>query len=517
MPISATITRSVQVGPTTPLTNPLLRLLGLPSISLTGSVGNGDIAAGAITPAKSTPGAYWFGTTTGAANTYALSLNPALGSLADGVWVAFKINVTCTNPSTLNVNGLGAVNLKRNGEDLKQGDLVANRVYVAMYSSTGPSWDVLTRLGNPDFRYETAGGTANAITYTSSGSNAVNSLSALRGQIVAFRVSTTNTGAVTLAIDGLAATAVVNPGNIALGGGELTAGDVALVTYSSVLAKFILLSPSPRVGPFPVPVAACRNLEFRSSSTTQAVLTADEVVLKSTTSTSVARMVTGVSVTVDITLGVALNAFETGAARTTNRWFYVWLISDGTNTRAVLEDSGSADGAVPTGPDLSGGAFAGYAYQALVGQIRLNATGSGEIVPFHQYDRQVWIQETNVFNVTATSTTYALLAGGDLTNFRAAVPPNSRSFSGVAGSTNLAIDSNLSIAACKNDGTVDATTFIGVNHIAIVNGAGATYEGFSSAAPYGPVPVRGAASRNFQWKSEAATDDIKLNISSYTF
>lgn len=516
MPVSATITRSVQIGPTTPVTNALLRLLGLPSISLTGSVGSGDIAAGAITPALSSPGAYWFGTTTGAANTYALALNPALGALADGVWVAFKINVTCTNPSTLNVNGLGAVNLKRNGEDLKQGDLLAGRVYVAMYSSTGPSWDVLTRLGNPDFRYETAGGTGNAITYTSSGTNAVNSLSALRGQVIAFRVTGTNTGAVTLAVDGLAATAVVYPGNVALAGGELVAGDIALVTYSSVLAKFILVSPSPKVGPFPVPVAAARNLEFRSTSTTAATLTADEVVLKSTAGTGVARLFSTVSTSVDITLGVALNAFETGGSRTTSRWYYVWLISDGTNLRTVLEDSGSADGAVPAGPDLSGGAFSGYNWQALIGQIRLNATGSGEIVPFHQRDRQVWFKDTNVFTALAPSTSYVVLAAGNLTNLRAAVPPTALACGGTLGADNATDAAQIVVCGTNNDGTVDSTpNEIGGFTLNATNVS--AYNSFGHAVPFQNLPVRGAASRNVQLKASGAGIDCRMNLSSYTF
>ena len=48
---------------------------------------------------------------TGAANAYAVTLNPAPTSYVDGMAISVKINVTNTGSSTLNINGLGAKNI----------------------------------------------------------------------------------------------------------------------------------------------------------------------------------------------------------------------------------------------------------------------------------------------------------------------------------------------------------------------------------------------------------------------
>jgi hypothetical protein len=78
-----------------------------------------------------------FGSTTGTANTYSITLTPAPTSYLDGMAVSIKINVDSTGASTLNVNGLGAKGLKKaNGTDIT--NLKANGVYTFRYnSSTG--------------------------------------------------------------------------------------------------------------------------------------------------------------------------------------------------------------------------------------------------------------------------------------------------------------------------------------------------------------------------------------------
>ncbi|MBO9606616.1 MAG: hypothetical protein J7639_11725 [Paenibacillaceae bacterium] len=75
-----------------------------------------------------------FGTTGGSANTYSLTLSPALASYAAGVCVAVKINVANTGSSTLNVNGLGAKTIKDSkGNNLTSGKLVLGSIYTLRY------------------------------------------------------------------------------------------------------------------------------------------------------------------------------------------------------------------------------------------------------------------------------------------------------------------------------------------------------------------------------------------------
>ena len=257
-----------------------------------------------------------------------------------------------------------------------------------------------------------------------------------------------------------------------------------------------------------------RNLSMQSTSTTAGLLVSDEVVLKTTSGTSL--VVRNVSLTIDITVGVALNGYETGAARAASHWYYVWLITDdGTNVRFVLEDAGAGDGALPGGPDLTGAAFAGYTYMALMGQIRLNATGSGEIVPFMQRDRVVWFDEVNIFTakLATAANTYQLLSGAELTAFRAAIPPTAGRCSGTMGNSTNTMAA-ITIAACSAAGTLD-TAQLGAQTVTGAQGAG-VYNSFWIAGPF-DAPVRGGGSRNIQWKSLNTTVNNRLNVSSYTF
>jgi hypothetical protein len=62
------------------------------------------------------------------------------------------------------------------------------------------------------------------------------------GQIFSFVVGTTNTGAVTLNIDGLGAKSVTRAGTVALAAGDMVTGHVALVEYDGT--RFQLLDPN---------------------------------------------------------------------------------------------------------------------------------------------------------------------------------------------------------------------------------------------------------------------------------
>ncbi len=78
-----------------------------------------------------------YGTTTGSANMYALTLNPALAAYAAGVAVCVQINVANTGASTLNVNGLGAKSiLDSKGNAMTSGKLRLNGIYTLRYDGT---------------------------------------------------------------------------------------------------------------------------------------------------------------------------------------------------------------------------------------------------------------------------------------------------------------------------------------------------------------------------------------------
>ncbi len=72
---------------------------------------------------------------TGSANAYAVALSPVPLTLSEGLTVRFRAANANTGPSTLNVNGLGAVALTdASGKPLSSGQIVANAYYETIYS-----------------------------------------------------------------------------------------------------------------------------------------------------------------------------------------------------------------------------------------------------------------------------------------------------------------------------------------------------------------------------------------------
>lgn len=85
------------------------------------------------------------GTDSGSANTYVVTTTGGpSGSYADGNIVEFKAVNANTGASTLNVNGIGVVNLtSSNGQSLAGGSITANTWYRALYNSTFSAWTIV--------------------------------------------------------------------------------------------------------------------------------------------------------------------------------------------------------------------------------------------------------------------------------------------------------------------------------------------------------------------------------------
>ena len=82
-------------------------------------------------------GALPYAADAGSADTYEITLNPALGAYIVGMPIYFKAGNANTGPSTLNVNGLGAKAIKKNvSAALEQGDIIANQLVTVIYDGT---------------------------------------------------------------------------------------------------------------------------------------------------------------------------------------------------------------------------------------------------------------------------------------------------------------------------------------------------------------------------------------------
>ena len=123
-------------------------------INISGSVGNSDLVAGAVTYDKASPGPWFFETATFDGNqTYTVAFSPAITSYVDGTEVAFQVPTTNPGPVYLDAGGGALPILKHGGlQVLDKGDLLANAIGEARYNATlvaGGCWELLSLLGRP--------------------------------------------------------------------------------------------------------------------------------------------------------------------------------------------------------------------------------------------------------------------------------------------------------------------------------------------------------------------------------
>lgn len=207
---------------------------------------------------------------TGTANAMVVSSVVKMnGTYTDGLVLRIKKAVTNTGAVTLNVNGLGVVNvIDQDGAAVVAGDLRATEIVEFQFnggnavlqrnSATAArrglvelATDAEAIAGTDAVRavtpaslwrairsnsYYGAGGTANAITITP-----VPALpSYTDGQQFFIRIATTNTGAVTINANGLGALPLLDSNGLGMVSGDLVAGELITVTVFNGGSQFIL-------------------------------------------------------------------------------------------------------------------------------------------------------------------------------------------------------------------------------------------------------------------------------------
>ncbi len=127
------------------------------TFALGGTAETANIAAGAVTAAKSTPGAYWYATAGGTANAITVDPSPALAAYATGAKVVFKAAATNTGAMTINVNSLGVKDLQIEvGTAIEAGGVLSGAMYEGVYDATADAVLIVSRLVGPQFLTATA-------------------------------------------------------------------------------------------------------------------------------------------------------------------------------------------------------------------------------------------------------------------------------------------------------------------------------------------------------------------------
>lgn len=184
---------------------------------------------------------------TGTSTAYAIAPAPAITAYTTGQIFSFKaVNANTTTTPTLNVNGLGAKTLVKQGAlALAVGDIAAAAIVVAEYDGT--SFQILSVLsttkvsqnGGETYAADSVGTDAYAITL-------VPAIAAyVTGMVFRFKAGTANTGASTLAVNGLTATAIkkyVSSGITDTATGDIVANQICEVVYDSAVSAFVLVS-----------------------------------------------------------------------------------------------------------------------------------------------------------------------------------------------------------------------------------------------------------------------------------
>lgn len=200
---------------------------------------------------------------TGSSNAYAVAPSPAVSAYAAGVRVWFKAANTNTSASTINVNGLGTVTIKKQGsQDLQSGDIATGRIYLVMHDGT--NFQLLTPIyqpisttanfgyfapdnaaGEPTFRFMVARDVPETVRHdaqqynTSSGTSTAYTLSLtpaptsyFGGMTIKFLAHTANgAGPVTINVNSLGAKTIKKNVSVDLAASDLLNGQVIELVY----------------------------------------------------------------------------------------------------------------------------------------------------------------------------------------------------------------------------------------------------------------------------------------------
>ena len=390
-------------------------------------------ASEAIAEAVAASSNTWCGDSSGT-NNYTVAPNSYFPAVrADGQKVRFRVKTANTGAVNLTVTGYADADVRRTGEEeLESGAWPLNSIQEVSWNAT-KGW--YTWTGDASItkfaRLDVANTLAAALTLSStlnvSGQTSVAALAASGVITVTGEISPTSLSAdqndyspsglsgasvvrqaasSAVTINGLAGGAAgreitwVNISAVAQTFGNERAGSTAanrfslgvdLVLYPSESAVFRYDSTLARwVAKSPVRAPAVRGSgrgirTFNNASTPDSKMdvTADELVLKTTTGAP--ALASAVSVTIDIAVSGA-GGLDTGA-EANSTWYYLWIIRQtATGTIAGLLSTSATSPTMPTG----------YSHMALVGAVYND--GSGNFRTTQSFESKVYQADVEVLN-----------------------------------------------------------------------------------------------------------------------
>lgn len=425
-----------------------------------------------LTPAQGGSSVYIAGVSTGSANAQVVATPvPAGFSLTTNKRITFIAGFTNTGPATINVNGLGATNIYRQSPigaiQLRGGELAAGNSVEAVYDglqfviynpqaaiNTGP----LTALASatttdiglvPSHNVLITGGT----TITGFGSSAVSTFPLYK---LVFQ------GALTLVYNGTT--------NILIGGANIptASGDSAWMMYLGggawLMTDYTRASGTAVINP--TPMSGAQGLLIKNNAATPSSImdiTTDQAVMINPAG-NVPIYATAVSLSINCSVNGA-NGLDAGGL-STNTWYNLFLISNGTTTSGLASTSATN----PTMP-------AGYTYLVRVGAV--STDGSANFYRTRQQGARAVYQVVTASNTTAprvmatgSASAWTAIATG------AYVPPTATQIKGITSSISMGNNTTTSMApnnnyATTSTGNTAATPWSITNSTGAANGLSA--------------------------------------------
>jgi hypothetical protein len=209
----------------------------------TGAAAGGTTAPLFIPPSRNGARLYYgYAADAGSTDAYAITLSPVPTAYTTGMVIVFKANTVNTGAATINVNALGAKDIRRNnGLVLADGDIQAGQFVTLVYNGT--YFEMQSPIGRPQisqngsevYAADSVGTDAYAITLSPAPTAYVT------GQVFRFKAGTANTGAATLNVNSLGAKTIVKNFNATLANNDILANQIVEVVYDGTNLQ--LLSP----------------------------------------------------------------------------------------------------------------------------------------------------------------------------------------------------------------------------------------------------------------------------------
>lgn len=185
---------------------------------------------------------YGYAADGGANDTYTATLSPVPTAYTTGMVCVIKFNTINTGAATVNLNSLGAKDIRRsNGLVLADGDIAAGQFMTLVYNGT------YFELQSPIGKAQVSQSGAEIYAADSVGTDAYavsllpGPLAIVTGFVARFKAGTANTGACTLSVNGSSAYAIKKNYNVDLNDGDIQQNQIVEVIYDGT--NWQMISP----------------------------------------------------------------------------------------------------------------------------------------------------------------------------------------------------------------------------------------------------------------------------------